>query len=151
MRCGIHFSVTCRKTLSTKNESHSMYLKMSDHLAEKLFRQRLLLPQVQYLIRYVFFLQMTSIPSENGHFLSPPGHPPPPPQQPPTAIIHSPTLPTSIEVPTAQQPPQPLLASGGPPPITIVNNNNHHIHKTIPKNSHKVENNARPTVEVYPT
>jgi len=94
---------------------------------------------------------MTSIPSENGHFLSPPGHPPPPPQQPPTAIIHSPTLPTSIEVPTAQQPPQPLLASGGPPPITIVNNNNHHIHKTIPKNSHKVENNARPTVEVYPT
>ena len=91
---------------------------------------------------------MTSIPSENGHFLSP-GHPPPP--QPPAAIIHSPTLPTSIEVPTAQQPPQPIAASGGLPPITIVNNNNHHIHKTIPKNSHKVENNARPTVEVYPT
>ena len=44
-----------RKTLSTKNESHSMYLKMSDHLAEKLFRQRLLLPQVQYFIMLFFF------------------------------------------------------------------------------------------------
>ena len=106
----------------------------------------------------MLFLQMTSIPSENGHFLHSPGHHPPPPQHAHSAaIIHSPTLPTSIEVPTAhgQQPPhQPILASGGPPPITIVNNNNHHhnIHKTIPnKNSHKVENNARPTVEVYPT
>ena len=89
---------------------------------------------------------MTSIPNENGHFLSPaPPHQPPPP----TAIIQSPTgLPPSLEVSHVTQ--SHALGGGGVPSL-IVNNN----HKPLPppspqKNSHKVENNPR-TVEVYPT
>ena len=84
------------------------------------------------------YFQMTSIPNENGHFLSPAPHP-----QPPAAIIHSPTLPASIEVPAAPVP-QPI--PGGAQQQSIIVNNNH---KTTQKNSHKVEN-AR-TVEIYPT